>query len=379
MKENEKPAGRAGKREPVRAAVVTIYDWTNYGNRLQNYAVQTVLGSLGCSVETLSFEKPILSGTQKAKALAQKLSGYRLPGNAAYWQLFPVRSRAFADFNRRWIATRTIRSVSQIRPADYYVLGSDQVWNPAWYDDKGCELRKELFLLTFAKPEQKVCFAPSFGVEKLPEKWEPWFRNHLADFPRLSVREEAGAAILKELTGRDAFVMVDPTLMLGREQWDAIAAAPAGVDTEKPYLLTCFLGGRSAKTEQAVRDCAARLGAAVYHLDDLAQPEVYVAGPSEFLYLVAHARLILTDSFHACVFSFLYGKPFVVYDRQDHAGMMSRMETLLKKFDLERKNADSGLPNELLECDYRAGYAVLAKERDKALRFLKASLHLEQE
>lgn len=371
---------RDEKRKPVRATIVTIYDPSpNCGNRLQNYAVQTVLNDLGCSVDTLSFEKPMMSGMEKAKALAQKLSGYRLPGDASYWRLLPARIRAFESFNRRCIATQTIRSVSQIKPADYYVLGSDQVWNAAWYNVKGNELRKELFLLTFAKPEQKVCFAPSFGIEKLPAEWEPWFRKYLSDFPRLSVRENAGAAVIKELTGRDAFVMIDPTLMLDRNQWDEIAAKPAGVDTEKPYILTYFLGGRSAEREQTIQDCAARLHAAVYHLADPAQPELYVTGPSEFLYLIAHAELVLTDSFHACVFSFLYGKPFLVYDRQQGGGMMSRMETFLKTFGLARKYAGSGLENQLLECDYRAGVRTLAAERTNALHFLRASMQMEAE
>ena len=99
------------------------------------------------------------------------------------------------------------------------------------------------------------------------------------------------------------------------------------------------------------------------------------AGPREFLYLIDHADLVLTDSFHACVFSFIFGKPFRVYPREGkETNMLSRINTLLKTFSLERKFSESGLKNDWLEHDYSAGYEALKTEREKAKQYLKSSI-----
>lgn len=367
----------------MKAVIITIYDRYNIGNRLQNYAVQSVLQNFGLQVTTIAYpSSSVITWKMLVKKFLQLLTGYHLPGNKEYWKTLnfhqiKTRLHTFQVFSQKYINTQEITKIGQIEQADYYILGSDQVWNTEWYNE--CELKKDLFLLTFAKPKQKVCFAPSFGVETLAEEWKPWFQKYLAKFPKLSVREDVGAKIIKEYTGQDAFVMLDPTLMMDEKQWNEIAAKPMNIDTNKPYILTYFLGGRSAETERSIKKYASQLHATVYHLLDQNQPEVYITGPAEFLYLVSHAKLVLTDSFHACVFSFLYGKPFLVYARQGNNSMISRMETLLKKFNIERKYVGSNLENDLLECDYCSGYKILMEERKKALNFLMSAMHLATE
>lgn len=359
----------------MKATIITIYASNlNIGNRLQNYAVQEILKHLGFRVDSVCFQKSMFDGKQKVKYLLQRSTGYRLPGDKDYWRAFPKRIASYEKFNKKYIRTQQIRRIGQIRHSDYYVIGSDQVWNPEWYDD--CEMKKELFLLTFAKPEQKVCLSPSFGIKELPEVWKPWFKRYLLSFPRIAVREDAGAKIVKELTGQDAVVTIDPTLMLDRAEWEKIAVKPARVDCSKNYILTYFLGGRSENVENMVKEYSEKLKADIYHLLDMSEPDLYAAGPSEFIYLISRAELIVTDSFHACVFSFLYGKPFLLYDRAGGDGMMCRMETLFNVFHLRRKYIGSGLKNDILECDYRDGYCELTRERQKLLTYLEESMNL---
>lgn len=111
---------------------------------------------------------------------------------------------------------------------------------------------------------------------------------------------------------------------------------------------------------------------------DYTQFNVFISGPSEFIYLIEHASLVLTDSFHACVFSFLFNKPFLVYSRQSDnmENMMSRIETFLSKFHLERKYVNSGLINDVMECDYIEGFKQLEIERKKVIEFLKMSMKI---
>lgn len=368
-------------RKNKTAKIITIYDPNpNYGNRLQNYAVQTVLSEMGLNVETISFQRDVLSGKRFLKLWLMRLSGYHLPGDLVYWKNYPKKVQKFKEFNKKYIKSRKIKDISDIGSADYFVLGSDQVWNPEWYDD--CELKKDMYFLTFAKPEQKVCFSPSFSVENIPAEWEPWFKKWLSTFPVLGTREDSGAKIIKDLTEREAEVTIDPTLMLSKEKWRNIAKAPQKMECEdrsEKYILTYFLGGHSTEMDEILESYAGKIETEnIYHMNDLNYPELYVADPSEFIYLIDHAQLVATDSFHACVFSFLFSKPFICFDRMGTGNSMnSRMETLFKKFDLQRKYVNSGLENELLECDYENGYKALEAEREKLLTFLKKSMGME--
>lgn len=356
--------------------IITIYDPNpNYGNRLQNYAVQAVLKGMDFDTVTISFQKDALSGKRFLKYWAMKFSFYHLPGNSSYWKNYPKKIQKFNEFNWKYISTQKIKDINEIGSSDFFVLGSDQVWNPEWYSDS--ELKKDMFMLTFARPEQKVCFSPSFSIDKLPDEWIPWFKEWLPTFPNLGTREDSGATIIKELTGRDAAVTIDPTLMLDKCAWRKISKEPEDVDCSEKYILTYFLGERNVQTDESIKTYCSQTGInRVYHMNDLDYPELYVTSPDEFIYLVDHATLVLTDSFHACVFSFIFGKPFLCYDRIGVNNMNSRFETLFDKFDLKSKYINSGLKNELLECNYENGYKVLEVEREKMLDFLKKSMKM---
>jgi hypothetical protein len=253
------------------------------------------------------------------------------------------------------------------------VLGSDQVWNPKRYND----IKRELFFLKFAKPDQKVCFAPSFGVSELPDKWKEYFRENLMSFPYLSVREKAGARIIRDLTGRDSEVLIDPTLMIKADDWRKIAKEPINVDTKCEYLLKYFIGEAPEKAIKGTEKLTKQYKLTKYDMFDINNEGLYTADPTEFLYLMDHASIIQTDSFHACVFAFLFGRPFLLYAREGKDDdMLSRIETLFQTFGLMRKFVGSGLENDLFECNYTTGYNRLIEEREKVYSFLKRSMNI---
>lgn len=362
----------------MKALVISIYDPNpNYGNRLQNYAVCEVIKKFNIDTQSVFFEKEAINYKYFVKFIIQLLTGFNLPGNSNFWHYEFPRRLVFRKFNRKYIPTMKIKHLCQIShsDADFFILGSDQVWNAEWYANTF--MKKEMYLLTFANPDQKVCFAPSFGVEKLPKEWEWWFKKWLPTFSRVSVREEAGVNIIRNLTGQDAEVLIDPTLMLNQSDWLKIANKPKNVELNESYILTYFLGGYTKQVDKDIRKISQKYRLKVYNLLDFNQPHIYVTGPSEFIYLIANAKLILTDSYHACIFSFLFKKPFLVYQREGNNNMISRIETLLKKFDIQRKYVDSGLPNGLFECDYMRGYQQLDVERKKVIDFLKESMNIE--
>ena len=357
----------------MNAGIVSLYGYINYGNRLQSYAVQHVLKQIGIDSQVIYIQ----SRRTDVRELAKRL--YFLPPIMALTRpnkktlLKYKRQRAFEEFNRKYINSHKYSRVHDIGGFDYYVLGSDQVWNPKRYDD----VKKELFFLKFANPQQKICFAPSFGVSEIPEQWISYFKENLMTFPYLSVREYAGARIIKELTGRDSEVLIDPTLMIDADEWRSIAKKPRSVNTDCDYTLNYFIGESPEKAVLNAESICRQHGFANYDMFSIDNEGLYTADPSEFLYLIDHASIVQTDSFHACVFAFLFGKPFLLYAREGKdADMLSRIETLFQNFDLMRKFVGSDLENDLLECNYENGYRKLPEERKRVYSFLKRSMNI---
>lgn len=345
----------------------------NYGNRLQNYATQEVLKSMG--IKAISIKnadvsdrvaalenripqlRQIRSLTTHLTDLKDYINGH-LKRNANY---------NFNRFNKRITYCDDFISKNELKidgtKYDAILAGSDQIWNTEF------PFVSINSFLPFAH-SRKIAWSASFGVNKIEQNEE--IKRCLADFCKISVRENSGAKIVKDLTGREAEVLIDPTMLLDSEQWKQVSRRPSGF-SKREYVLTYFL---SPKSDEA-QECLVHIGKSllVYELLDMSDAVCRCAGPSEFLYLIDHASIVLTDSFHASVFSFLFNKPFLVFDRK-RAGhdMNSRIETLLSKFCIERKRANSGLDNDIWEHDYTEGYSRLMLERKKAMQFLKEAI-----
>lgn len=352
--------------------IVTIFDHYNIGNRLQNYALQEVLKTLGLNVNTLQFIPNKITKKTRIKWFIQKICGYKLPGDTNYWKLFVPREFKFEEFNKTYIKTIAISDMSKLNSlqSDFWVVGSDQVWNILWYND--FEVEGRIFFLEFVKDSPKISYAASFGVNSIPEKWRVRLSKQLESFMALSVREESGKNILERMAGLKAEVHVDPTLLLGRKEWDFLAKKPAKVNCSKGYLLTYFLGDKSDVTKEIIHKIAKEKRLEIFNLLDFEQPDLYTVNPAEFLYLVKNARIIITDSFHACVFSFIYCKPFLVFEREGlEMDISSRIDTFIRKFHLENKRFRGENSVDLFECNYEEGYAVLEEEKRKSINYLK--------
>ena len=161
-------------------------------------------------------------------------------------------------------------------------------------------------------------------------------------------------------------------MMLEAEEWRGISKPPTKLP-EKKYILTYFLSEKNEYAKTLIKELEKD-----YHVISLNDNEDEIArdaGPREFLYLFDNAELILTDSFHACVFSILFSKPFVVYDRQNSGkGMNSRIDTLLRKFGLMRKHYGVGLENNIWEHNYGNLEEILEIERRKFIDFVRNAI-----
>ena len=175
-------------------------------------------------------------------------------------------------------------------------------------------------------------------------------------------------------------VLVDPTMLLDSKEWEKVSKKPKQIDKlkNKKYILNYFLGELTSDNKKIIEKFAKKNDCEIINILDKNDP-FYKTGPSEFLYLEENAFLICTDSFHSSVFSILFNRPFLIFERKDKfLSMNSRLDTLLSKFDLEnRKFSKKEITNKDLKYDYTKAYKTLEKERKKSKDFLKKALEIE--
>jgi len=192
----------------------------------------------------------------------------------------------------------------------------------------------------------------------------------------LSVREEAGQKIIKDLLGIDVPVLVDPTLLLKKDEWLKIAK-PHDHKPNKKYLLTYYLGEEKKNNSKFIKQYAKDNNLELVHLGDIKDKKRFTADPSEFLDYFNDASMIFTDSFHGSVFSIIFNKPFVVFKR---GNMNSRIDTLLSKFNLE--NRHWGYVKEhknFNDIDYSHVDEIINEERKKSFDYLRNALGIKKE
>lgn len=249
-----------------------------------------------------------------------------------------------------------------------FIVGSDQVWNPDW-----AKYTYDRMFLRFCSPTKRISYAASFGVDKIPEKWVDKYKAGLIDFKALSVREDKAVDIVKNTIGITCHKVLDPTMLLERAEWDKIKKMPTKING-KNYILTYFLGGRTREVEKVIYRYAKLTDSAVINLQDYNTP-YYTVGPDEFVGLISKAKMVLTDSFHATVFSIIYEKPFVVYDRQGSGKKMgSRLSSLLEMCGLNNRRASALDEKMLLQVDYTNARLAIQKEKVCSLKYLNEAI-----
>lgn len=353
--------------------IITIIDNNNYGNKLQNFAVYKTLENYSSNIETLN-NIPTINTKEKfiyryIKCLLNIIIGR--------FQRKELRNLRFNEFTKKTnFNNKLLTPYTKIKKNyDYFLVGSDQVWNP------NLGRLRDIDLLSFAKSGQKISFSASFSITTLPDNLKEYVAENLKTFKAISVREEAGKRIVEELTGRtDVEVLVDPTMLLTAEEWDKVSKRPEQLDLLKSekYILNYFLGELPEEWNNEINRIAKENECEVINILDKKSP-FYQTGPSEFLYLEKNAFMVCTDSFHSSVFSIIYDTPFVVFDRQQKGlvSMNSRIDTLLSKFKLEDRRYNGKITEKLLKCDYTEAKKILEKEKEKSINFLKKALEIE--
>lgn len=350
----------------IKVGILTINDDNNYGNRLQNYALQEFIRKYNIEVETIKNDADVF-GWFKIKLKIKRILKKMLKYNFAYE--FEKRRSYFKKFNTNIKFSKIKININKIdknlgKQYDYFFAGSDQIWNPTF------GRMSDIDFLTFAEEEKRNSFAASFGINKIPEEMKEYYKDRLKKFKNISVREDEGKKIIEDLTDRkDIKVLIDPTMLLNASEWDKVMLKPKKMQNEQ-YILNYFLGKLPEEIDKEIRKIAKENNCKIINILDPKDP-FYVTGPSEFLYLEKNAFLICTDSFHSTIFAILYNRPVIVFNRNDkRIDMSSRLNTLLHKFKLEERYYKGKITKDLLKCNYKESHDILKTEIQKVEEFL---------
>lgn len=251
--------------------------------------------------------------------------------------------------------------------------GSDQIWNSStMYVDP-------MYYLRFAPSEKRVAFAPSFGRDFIAEYNKTKMSKWIGEFAHLSVREDSGVSLIKEMTGKDAIQLIDPTLMVDGETWKSSLGIS---DKSENYILAYFLDKPSEKARKVILELKVALNCKVigipYKFDDMSYCDEQVpSGPIEFLDLINNAKCVLTDSFHGTAFSINLHIPFYVFGRAYGSAhsQNSRVESILRKMNMQNRFEPTDAFDNMLNLDFKHSERVLLEERQKAREYITNALY----
>lgn len=343
--------------------IVTITnDGYNFGNRLQNYALQTILERMGYDVETLN--RPIRGNQRLWWKRKKMVLHYFLPYRR---KIVHLKAGNFYFWNRRYIKWSNRVATDDILPLlgkqyDYLIAGSDQIWNPKfiWGEDP-------YMFLQFAKPEQRIAYSPSIGLDEIPQEnitqYEDWWR----DWNALSCREYTGANIISRVINKKVPTLIDPTLLLSSEDWCRLTK---GIKTPKKYIFVYMLGEITGEYKEYIDKLAHENQCEVV---DVMHDIRYAGGnPSVFVALIQNAERVIADSYHAMVFAMLFHLPFTFIDRVGWGmNMNSRVETLMRIFDIHINKLEAITE---MQIDWDVFERKLETERQKAIEYLSVAL-----
>lgn len=335
----------------------------NYGNQLQNYALQQTLSKLGLYSETIQdirFCKNPLSIFTYYKAIIHSFTRYK------YKPLNHKKPLNFFFWHKKYIknAPILIKSIEDEKKLlnyfDGFVVGSDQIWGPLCPWDSS-----ELAFLDFAPQELRVAYSPSFGSSEIPDKRKDEYKSYLSGFKALSVREYKGAEIIKNLIGIEVPVLIDPTMLLTTDEYDKIATS----GPQRKYIFLYMLGDLIEQYRDYINIISKENDWEI--IDIMKNPQFAGSNPSDFIGLIRDSQMVITDSFHGTVFSLLYHKPLILFNRKGTFDMYSRLETLWKKFEIQSvENNDISQIN----INWDKFEQILQKERQVSINFLKDNL-----
>lgn len=381
----------------MKAGLITYYNY-NYGSLLQCYATQRVLEGMDVECVLLTAKNRRIDHWAAKGRFVMGAAGrcilypLRIPAFYKLWRSSRRASlghmpadclRAMDDFIGENMASLPVtwggkRNIARSAEYRVFLSGSDQIWNGDAF-----VVNRDHFL-RFAPRHKRVAWAPSFGAASVAPYNASRYRKYIEEYAKLSVREEKGVDIIKNLTGRQAQWVLDPVLLLTGDGWRNLIAPAMAEGESGPYLFLYFLNRPTNLALDAITEAQRTFGCRVLAFGNrfdeyqcISRLEYGGGSPWRYLALIDRARMVFTDSFHAVAFSLIFHRPFWVFRRSyaHDSDQTSRIDSIL---------ALCGLPQRLIskpsvlyldeEMDFTAVDEALAGRRDISLHYLKDAL-----
>ena len=378
--------------EKMRIGILTLPLHTNYGGILQAYALQTVLEKMGH--EVVVFDTPKKNSLPPlwklplslAKRILLKSMGRidRIFIESYNNRVYTVITKEIQPFIDEKIHRKVFANFSKIgaREFDAIVVGSDQVWRsiyfvPMWL---GFPIENAYFSFTKGWNLKRISYAASFGTDKWEYNEEQTLhsREALQMFDAVSVREENGVKLCKQYFDVDALHVLDPTMLLDVNEYIELFKQKQ-TPKSKGNLLNYVLD-ETDEIESLIKKVASMKKMVPFAVNnpyegDNTKPLNQRIKPSVEAWLRGFydADFVITDSFHACVFSIIFKKQFIVIGNKERG--MARFESLLKMFGLEERLVDEKVDvNNLYPIDYDKVYNLYGQLKERSLHFLSENL-----
>jgi len=365
----------------MKVGILTFHRALNYGALLQAYALQCTLNDLKIDSEIIDYRNPLIEemyrykGFFERKGIKDKIK-YLLQKNTEIekrkkFELF--RKDMLLLTNESYFNDSDLRKIND--KYNFYITGSDQVWN---YDAHGFD--KNYFLDFVDNSNKRISYAASFGISKIPEKHQMKYVSLLSGISVHSVREVIGQELIKNLTGLEARLDLDPTLLLEKKQW----SEKVGVwdKPERYILLYCFELTSSMK--KFIEKLSDKTGLEVRYFGKAFRSTLNVkcvsiknADPFDFVRSFIYADYVITNSFHGTAFSINLNKTFFVELLVDASSVNSRLENIIHLTGLESRyiRNDKSIEEYLSDgINWKKVNKILDKKRKESISFLKETL-----
>lgn len=372
----------------MKIGILSLVFNTNYGGILQAYALQTILERMGHEVVVLdkdnifhrSLVRIILSFSRffiKTKILRQKAT---FVTDKEINRAKNEREQFTRAFINRYIHTRKVKGITRdtLMDVDAIVVGSDQVWRPRYFK-KQWKSEIENAFLKFAENRniRRIAYAASFGTDEweYTEEETNECSRLLNTFDVVSVREASAVQICKSKLGRsDVILTLDPTLLLSKQ--DYIQLVDNSKVPNSPGNLMCYVLDQTDEIQKLIDRIAKERDLTPFYsnskITDLSSPQSERKQPplEEWLRGSMDAEFVVTDSFHACIFSIIFGKPFIVVGNKKRG--VARIDSLLSMFSMKANLIVSSSDyNPLLTYGVSSDVgAIIEKWRKESLDFL---------
>lgn len=366
VEDDEENANDNGAKKKEKVGIVTIHDADNYGSDLQAYATQKVIDNLGYDAYIIDHIcKKIASEYGIKRIIAQKSIKKILETIIRIVTVFPARLK-FIAFRDKYYKLKP----KDVNQDEYkkFVVGSDQVWN-----NKITGMDKDYFLDFVTDDNKKIAFSSSFGITKVPDELKEEYIELLNKLKNIAVREEQGANLVKELTSKEVPVVLDPTLLISKEEWIEASNMPY---KEEGYIV-CYQIAHSPSLAKFAEELAEKTGKKIISIQGSLRQRfnakyIWNAGPSEYVGLIQNADYVVTNSFHGTAFSINLNKKFFTELLPSFEKTSSRLENILDTFDLRsRQIVDGKNDNMLADIDYDTVNKKLEEEKKKSIEILK--------